>query len=694
MQVQETTLTGLLQGEKQFRVPLFQRQYKWSNADRGQLWSDILDQYEAALGADGHSHFIGSFVLSPVPAPASSDVSSFLVVDGQQRLTTLTLALSAIRDAAGERDHGAIEKYNDRFLVNKFQQGTERYRLVPTQNDRAAYFACIDSTTASGGADAIGEAYRYFRTVIKQGDREGNDLDLDVLTTVITKRLAIVDITTGANDNPHRIFESLNATGVSLTQGDLLRNYLFMRLPTQGEHLYAHVWRPMEERLGSEHLEGLARVDLQRRGQDVTKDDVYRRQQERLDAAAKSEDAVAGELRDLVKRADQYVRLVKPETEADKDLRDQFRFLREWGAQTTHPLLMFVLDVLDRELCSIETARTSVAYVRSFLVRRQMASVPTNQLNRLFVQLIPSLPQDDTIATAIRSELSAERRYWPSNTQLIEAAKTRPFYYQGRGHQRKLILEALELAYQHRELLALRTENLTIEHILPQTLSAEWREHLESLGQDPDETRERLVHTLGNLTLSGYNGELSNNPFERKRQIYEYSHLEMNRALDGDRWGADDILARSTELGELACNIWPAPEATAKPFIPAGFDWSTIDIAVAAIPAGRWTSYGDLAELGGTGAVAIGNRMASAAGGSNAYRVLGADGRVSQGFRWADPADHRDVRAVLEAEGVVFDTNGAADPSQRVTAADLHTLLPSSEDTASADELPAPEVTA
>jgi alkylated DNA nucleotide flippase Atl1 len=681
MQVQETTLANLLQGQKQFRVPLFQRQYRWSNEDRGQLWSDILDQYQIFQGGEGHSHFIGSFVLSPVPAPASTDVAAFLVVDGQQRITTLTLALCAIRDTAVEADPTAADKYNELYLVNKWQGGSDRYRVVPTQKDRSAYFACVDATTGTGGSDAIGEAYRYFRAAIKQGDRDRQPFDLDSLTSVLTRRLAIVDITTGADDNPHRIFESLNATGVSLTQGDLLRNYLFMRLPTQGEYLYDHEWQPMEERLGAEHLEGLARVDLQRRGQDVTKDDVYRRQQQRLDAEATHEAAVESQLKDLVKRADQYVRIIKPEAEPDADLRAQFAFLRDWGAQTTHPLLMYLLDLQARKLCSVETVREAVTYVQSFLVRRQLASIPTNQLNRLFVQLIPSLPADDRVATKVREELSGERRYWPTDTQILEAAKSRPFYFQGRGNQRKLILEALELSFEHVELLALRTESLTIEHILPQTLSPEWREHLESMGQDPDETRDRLVHTLGNLTLSGYNGQLSNSPFERKREIYEHSHLEMNLALQGDSWGADEILARSIELAQQACKIWPAPlpGVGSSPQVSA-FDWSTIDIAVSAIPAGGWTSYGDLAELSGTSAVAVGQRMASAVGGSNAYRVLSSDGRISPGFHWSDPDDQRDIRTVLEEDGVRFDDVGVADQSQRLRAADLLSLVPDTDD--------------
>ena len=179
-----------------------------------------------------------------------------------------------------------------------------------------------------------------------------------------------------------------------------------------------------------------------------------------------------------------------------------------------------------------------------------------------------------------------------------------------------------------------RTASLTIEHVLPQTLSEEWREHLASLGQDPDEVHQGLVHTLGNLTLTAFNGTLSNNPFERKRQIYSASHLELNRALaEQDAWGREQILARADELADHAIAIWPSPLPGA-PEPPGGFDWSRINAAIAAIPRGRWTTYGELAQLGGTAAMPVGQHIANTPGLGNAYRVLGSDGKPRPDFRW------------------------------------------------------------
>jgi alkylated DNA nucleotide flippase Atl1 len=233
----------------------------------------------------------------------------------------------------------------------------------------------------------------------------------------------------------------------------------------------------------------------------------------------------------------------------------------------------------------------------------------------------------------------------------------------------------LEESYGHPEPVDLEAADLTIEHVLPQTLSDEWRAHLAELGQEADEVHQTLVHTLGNLTLTAFNGTLSNNPFERKKQIYSGSHLELNRALaENEAWGRDEILARADELADQAIAIWPSPLPGITE-LPTGFDWSRTNAAVAAIPRGRWTTYGEVAQLGGIAAVSVGQHVANTPGIDNAYRVLGSDGKPRPGFHWDDPTDSRNVVDVLKADGVRFDRNGAADPSQRITASELASLI-------------------
>ena len=561
MQVRETNLKQLVQGEKQFRVPLWQRQYTWRMADHRLLWRDIMEQYARvadSVAAGQSGHFLGSIVLSPIPV-AASDVASYLIVDGQQRLTTLMLLLCAVRDAAAKTDPQAIERYDELYLINKFQQGEARFRLVPTQADRPSFFACVTRSGHAGGQDAIGQAYRFFRSHVELLGPDDEPLDLHRLAAIVVERLAVVDITTSPGDNAHRIFQSLNATGVNLTQADLLRNLIFMLLPTRAATVYDEIWRPMEQLIGFDNLEGLARVDLQRRGIDVAVDDVFRRHQDRLESMSGGEAGIEEAVRDLALRARHYKRLIDPSAEDDHEIRASLSRLRRWGAQTSYPVLMAAYDLRERGLLPVEGLREVVSYIESFLVRRQLAGVPTNALNRLFVQFVGQLPLDAAFPQALRRELSRQRRYWPGDEQLREAIRTRQFYFSGRGPQRKLVLERLEQSYGHPERIDFENTDLTIEHILPQTLSDEWREHLTSLGQDPDEVHQALVHTLGNLTLTAFNGKLSNNPFERKRQIYGASHLELNRALMAQGvWGRDQILARADELADQTIKIWPS----------------------------------------------------------------------------------------------------------------------------------------
>jgi Protein of unknown function (DUF1524) len=380
---------------------------------------------------------------------------------------------------------------------------------------------------------------------------------------------------------------------------------------------------------------------------DVAVDDVFRRHQDRLEAMSGGEAAIEEAVRDLALRARHYKRVIDPSREDDPELRAGLWRLRRWGAQTSYPVLMAAYDLRERGLLTIEGLREVVSYIESFLVRRQLAGIPTNALNRLFVQFVEDLPRDDGFPQALRRELSRQRRYWPADDQLREAIRARPFYLSGRGPQRKVILERLEQSYGHPEQIDFEISDLTIEHVLPQTLSQEWREHLASLGQDPDEVHRDLVHTLGNLTLTAFNGTLSNNPFERKRQIYSGSNLQLNHALAGTgAWGREEILARAGELADRAIGIWPGPlPGAAEP--PSGFDWSRINAAVAAIPRGRWTTYGDLAQLGGTAAMPVGQHVAGTPGLDNGYRVLGSDGKPRPDFRWDSPDDTRDVFRVL-----------------------------------------------
>jgi alkylated DNA nucleotide flippase Atl1 len=683
MRVNDDTIKGLIEGRKQFEVPIWQRQYTWEARQHEQLWQDLLEQYRhlSIPTPPGSGHFFGSVVLSPRD-PSATGITHFLVIDGQQRLTTVMLLLCAIRDVLGTHDPGAEERYNNLYLLDQYSDGNERFRLLPTEEDRTGFLRWIQGQPDNGAGDLISEAYRFYRRRLDEVGVGNGDFDVERLTTATLERLEIVEITTQQGDNVHRIFQSLNGTGVALDQADLLRNHLFMLLPTRGEEIYEQVWRPMEQEVGVENLEGLARIDLMRRGEVVAYDRVYEEHQRLLTPIADDEGAVEERVRDLALRGSFYKRLIDPSTETHGETSSGLQRLARWGAQTSYPVLMVALDLRHREVLSDDDVARAVSLIESFLVRRQLARIPTNALNRLFVQLISRLPEDESFVDTLHRELSRDRLYWPGDKAIGTAVRTQPFFHIGRGHQRKMILERLERSFEHPEIVDFDAVELQVEHVMPQSLSSEWRDHLESLGQDPDEVHGELVHTLGNLTLTAFNGTLSNNPFERKRQIYEASHLELNRALaENESWGREQILARADVLAEQVAGVWPVP----LPGITSesdGFDWSRVEAAIRAIPAGRWTSYGDLAEVGGTAAMPVGQHVAQMPAEANAYRVLSADGSAREEFAWTDPNDTRDVHEVLAAEGIEFDEAQRASDSQRMPAEELAGLVESPEDQA------------
>ena len=677
MRAAQTTLRPLISGEKQFRVPLFQRAYTWTGQELKDLWTDLLEQH-ALLGqpdSESRLHFLGGFVVAPQPMLAHG-VSPFLVIDGQQRLTTLLLALAAMRDVLKETDTRAAEHLEATYLLNPYLTGTDRYKLLPTQDDRDVFFRCIDGHGPGSSDNRLAVAYRFFRGRVGQPIDEGADevVDPAAIIRVILDRLSIIDIATESGDSPNRIFESLNATGVRLTQTDLLRNYVFMLLPSRQEDVYMQVWKPMERALGEENLESFARYDLLRRGLDVQTGDVYREHERLLAPKAGDEEAVEAAVKDFARLAYYFRRLVEPATESDDGLQRHLFLLRRWGAQTTYPVLLMAYDLLDRGVIGLDHVRGIALNVESFIVRRYIAGVPTNFLNKLFVDLTKQLPADESIVDALRKQLSAGRRYWPTDEQIRIAVRNRPIYTTGRAQQRRVLFERLEESYGHKEPVKLSAD-LSIEHVMPQTLTDEWRTMLLAQGEDPERLHDELLHTLGNLTLTGFNSELSNNPYERKHQLFEASHLELNREiLEFKDWGREQILKRADSLADRIIKIWPAPEPGSKGAV-IGFDWTRIDAAVAAIPAGRWTTYGDLAVIGNTSAQAVGNRMLNNPALANAYRVLDFQGRVAEGFKWNDPERDLPAHDVLLAEGIVFDAEGRADPAQRLNALGLAQLI-------------------
>ncbi|MCX4592416.1 DUF262 domain-containing protein [Streptomyces sp. NBC_01549] len=689
MQAKETLFADLVQGRaQQFQVPLYQRTYSWTEKQLKQLWSDILEQAELIeRGEKVNTHFLGSVVLAPSPQNEAT-FPRWLVVDGQQRLTTLSLALAAIRDHIREAEPDEAERIDEEYLINKRKSGSDHFRLLPTQADRSQFAAHVRGPlTGQAAGGGVAAAYTFFRRKLVEAADPAAPQDVFRIEQAITSRLTLVAVTAERGDNVHRIFESLNNTGLKLSQADLLRNYLFMKLHTHGEHVYETYWLPLQVSLSNEELEQLMWLQLVLDGDDrVRRQDLYAAQQQRFERGEASEEQIEAYIRELHRRAALFRRLLHPEEESDATVRAHLRRLDTWQATATYPALMLLLDRRERgELDSADTAR-AMSYVESFLVRRMICREPPNSLNRIFQAVPGQLPLDVPVADGLRQVLSADNRFWPDDENLREKIRKAPFYQFGRPPQRKMVLQRLEESYEHPEPVDFAAAQLTVEHVMPQSPGDEW---LRMLGEDvadgesAQDLHSRLQHTLGNLTLTAVNSELSNHPFERKQGLLQGSHLEMNRRIAAtERWGAQEILARADELADRAVALWPAP-LSGVGRAERSRDWHLAHQVLAALPHGTWTSYGDLAAFLGSGAQAVGNHMAGTPGVVNAYRVLTSEGKVSEGFRWTSEDEEGDVRSRLSADGVRFTVTGAADPAQRLSSDDLALLV--AEDDAQAE---------
>lgn len=672
---QETSLQRILEGSSQYLVPLYQRPYGWGDEQLRELWTDVTQLAEDRLDDPHATHFIGSVVLAPAPASVAGTVTRFLVVDGQQRLTTLTLLLAAIHDFLREVD-GAPSRDSERIrhtlLTNQYNDDPDRLKLVPTQVDRPAYAAVIDGRPLPADGGQVAEAYAFFRTQLAAlTAAEDLAYGLTQIVDAVVSGLSVVSISAHANDNVHRIFQSLNNTGLMLTQGDLLRNYLFMRLPTRSEEVYRTHWLPLQESLGNERIETLFWIDILHKRPKVKQGQTFVTQQARLERFT-TEAQIVADVERIARLGRLYLRILQPDNETDPQVRLRLARLAQWDSLTPAPLVLHLLVLREQGEATDEQVATAILYIESLLVRRFLIGRTTMNLNRLFAEAVPQLDTTRPVDEALRTYFSSGRKHFATDKQLIESIPTQPLYLTGRAAQRKVLMTWIEGLFATKE--SVDPATLTIEHVMPQTLSQPWRAQLaaEYGADNVDEQHERYVHTLGNLTLTGYNESLGNREFAHKRQTLAASSIRMNQEIAAhESWGLGQIEKRGLALTERIIDFWPGPVATSN--LPANPLWEELRHVLAALPAGRWTTYGDLAALLGTAAQPLGNHLRTHPL-PNAHRVLGAQGMFAAGFTWPDPNRTDDPREILEGEGVHFSSSGRAASAQRLSPTELAAL--------------------
>ncbi len=541
-------------GEKQNLIPLFQRPYTWKEVNWSTLWDDVMVQYD--LGDTG-THFMGAIVSVPARS-VPVGVNKYLIIDGQQRLTTVSLLLCALRDCL---DPNTAARIQEVYLTNRFRDPEDTLKFVPTQADRDVYRAiALDRHVPADGTLMAG-AYDFFKNQLLKGtDANGDPVMPSRILTTLEHCLQVVMINLGETDDPYLIFESLNFKGEPLTQADLVRNYLLMRfrhsLSSGGEQerIYSKYWRPLEGALGANLTEFLRHYAM-KDGDDIKQGGIYAAIKARL-KGMDSTQSVEGEVQSMQRFGEFYAKILLLAPEKQPTIRERLEHIKELKVTTSYPLLLRLFDARQTGKVNDTQLEQCLGLIESFVVRRAVCGVPTNALNKLFLQWAKNFPHEDH-AQWLHDSMStggASRRF-PKDPEFAAAFTDQPQY--GRGTTR-FILCRLEQSFHHKEPVDLSTA--TIEHILPQTLNQDWKDEL---GTGSETIHARLVDTFGNLTLTGYNTELGNLSFLEKKAKLTNTHIELNRwILQQSNWRELEITDRAKAILLKANALWPGPVAT------------------------------------------------------------------------------------------------------------------------------------
>lgn len=540
MQAKETKLQDIIEGTKQYVVPLFQRTYSWTNKEWNILWKDLVELCETE---NPRTHFIGSIVNMPTVS-VPEGVAKYLLIDGQQRLTTIFIILTLLRNKAREiQNQEFAEEINNTLLVNPYKKENDYFKLMPTQVDRDCFKNYIlgkENTVEN----QLTKAYDFFDKKLRQ-----IPLDFEKLKKIITSYFSVVSIVLDPDDNPYLVFESLNAKGRPLTQADLIRNYFFMRIHVDNqESVYQEFWSPMQSNLRDKMTEFI-RHFLMRNGSIVKQTDVYYSLKEVV-----GNGDVINYISEMYSYSIYYQRLIHPEFEPDTILQKYFRRLNRIEVTTAYPLLLSVYNLYESGNLTKENFVEILKVIENYMIRRFVCGIPTNQLNKIFPTIYPTVKDKtgDDVVEGVKNIIQSKG--YPKDNEFILRLKETKLYGAGdRQIKTKLILESIEESYNHKEEVSF--DDLTIEHVMPQTLSEWWQEHI---GENWEDTHDLYLHTLGNLSLTAYNTELSNDDFPIKQETLRESHLEINKYFEEKfSWKKTDIETRAEYLVDKVLTIWP-----------------------------------------------------------------------------------------------------------------------------------------
>ncbi|MGL2840684.1 GmrSD restriction endonuclease domain-containing protein [Helicobacter pylori] len=556
MDAKATTLLGFFEENQnnQFVIPIYQRLYSWKKEQCEQLWDDIIK-----IGGNDkmNGHFIGSilYVLD-----GNTPSSPLLIIDGQQRLTTITLLCIALRNRSSD-EVKILEKFSckeieNRYLINSDKDGDKKFRLILSESDKDTLLSLIDKNKRKPSEPSVKimENFKLFEEWISRWISK-NTGKLETIFKGLEKLMIVWIALDKGKDDPQLIFESMNSKGIELTQTDLIRNYIVMETEVEKQKdFYNQYWRAMEEDFKQNEtlFNRFVRHYLTiKTGKIPNIKKVY-------EAFKDYQQKEGIEIEDLLKDLQKYCGYfcqIAFKKEADKDLNKTLSFLVDLEMDVVYPLLLELYSDYKDGVLSDQDFISIIALTESYICRRAVCGLDTRGLNKIFLSFTKKIDKKQYLKSVEKhfGSLKGKQRF-PNNDEFKDLFITIDFYHLKKS---KYFLERLE-NFDTNE--PVNTQECNIEHIMPQTLTPEWQR---DLGENFKAIHEKYLHTIGNLTLTGYNAEYSNNSFREKRDMekgFKQSSLKLNQSLKKlESFGEKEIEKRASDLADWALKIWTYP---------------------------------------------------------------------------------------------------------------------------------------
>jgi uncharacterized protein with ParB-like and HNH nuclease domain len=590
MKANELPIINFLQAPNvQFVIPVYQRNYDWSNNECKELLNDII----AVETADRGTHFIGSIVFIHEGAYSTSEVKELVIIDGQQRLTTINILYVALyRFAKDNGIQNEADRLHNMFLTNQYvQQESSKLKLKQTDTNSLAFKAIMNGTE---------NEFNHYSNVTENFNFFKSEITTESFNTILNglKRLIFVEISLErGKDDPQRIFESLNSTGLDLSQSDLIRNYILMDLPSlEQQKVFDKIWQPIEENakdlkkqkslvssyirdyltLRNKKIPNKSKVYLEFKKLYAVKDEVYHQ-----------------DLENIKSLSTHYKKFINPSTVQDHNIRRALKHISRLEINVAFPFLLQVFEDAENGLITNDELIKVLKLIQTYTWRRFIVGLPTNALNKIFMTLYSEVDTEEyyeSIALALIKKRGSAK--FPTDEDLKTALRDKDVY-NIQSKNRNYMFELLE-NFNNREYVDTSNENITIEHIFPQNPNEDWNKDITS--DDFFQFKEKYVNTIANLTLSGNNGVLSNKSFQEKKSMnkqgaeqgYKYSRLWLNDYLKTiDTWNISNFNVRFDLIYDRFLKIWEYPDVA----IPTIDNSEETTIFSAESPTGKKLEY-------------------------------------------------------------------------------------------------------